>query len=71
MKHPFAKPVELSSVKELSDLETEIVGGGLRPGVTPPVTTLAIGEEGGLPIFRPIYTTLAIGEEGGSGLASF
>lgn len=64
-------------MQDLDKDQTEQVAGGLRikrPIVKPPVTTLAIGEEG--PIMTtmmvgeedgPIATTMAIGEEGGSG----
>jgi len=44
-------------MKELDQQQTELVSGGLRK--RPPVTTLALGEEGG------DVTTLAVGEEGG------
>lgn len=57
-------------MKELNQAQTEEVTGALRlkftwpifkkPIKKPPITTLAVGEEGG-----PIITTLALGEEGG------
>lgn len=44
-------------MRELDIHQTDEISGGLRK--RPPVTTLAIGEEGGS------ITTLAVGEEGG------
>jgi hypothetical protein len=47
-------------MKELNPQQTEHVAGALRFGKRPPITTLAIGEEGGA-----IITTMMVGEEGG------
>jgi hypothetical protein len=67
-------------MQDLDKDQTEHVSGALRiklpPIKKPPVTTMAIGEEGG-PIVTsmyvgeeggPILTTLALGEEGGGGI---
>ncbi|MFY9478006.1 MAG: hypothetical protein WAQ08_10165 [Aquabacterium sp.] len=57
-------------MQELDKSQAEHVGGAR---IRPPVTTLALGEEGGgvttkaLGEEGPIYTTLALGEEGGGG----
>jgi hypothetical protein len=47
-------------MKELNPQQTEHVAGALRLSKRPPITTLAIGEEGGA-----IITTMMVGEEGG------
>ena len=53
-------------MQNLKPEQTDQVTGAVRScnlgsnGKRPPITTLAIGEEGG-----PIVTTMAVGEEGG------
>ena len=50
-------------MQDLNPTQTETIGGGVAK--QPPLTTLAIGEEGGMS--RPFgedFTTMAFGEEG-------
>jgi len=64
---PTDPPLRRKAMKELTASQTEDVTGA-RLIKRPPITTLAIGEEGGstrkLGEEGPIYTTLALGEEG-------
>jgi len=66
--HPFAMTLnQLAGIEELTSEETQKICGGMSKN--DPITTLAIGEEGGS--FNTFEkdtsdcTTLAIGEEGG------
>jgi hypothetical protein len=60
MRHPFdldkdeLQALDLNSLKDLTDAESESMSGGQTD-----VSTMAMGEEGG------DATTLAVGEEGG------
>lgn len=64
-------------MKELDQEQAGMVAGGRRGPKCPPVTTLAVGEEGGGGVTtlaigeeEPVFTTLAVGEEDGGGAAS-
>ena len=61
-------------MKELDQQQVEQVAGARRWPKCPPVTTLAVGEEGGGGVTtlaigeeEPVFTTLAVGEEDGGG----